>query len=60
MTNFVDVFFEKFEVFSTLKESGYLLEPIGVKDYLQRGIKDIQKGPKSNKQQLKLDFSFKI
>ena len=30
----------KFKVFSTFKESGYLMEPLGVKDDL-RGIRDV-------------------
>ena len=37
-------FWDKFKVFWTPKKSGYLTEPIGVKDDLRRGIRDVQKG----------------
>ena len=39
---------EKFYVFWTPKESGYLMESIGVKDNLRRGVKNIQNGQRGN------------
>ena len=37
---------EKFKVFLTPKKSGYIMEPIGVKDDLRRGIRGAKKGQK--------------
>ena len=33
---------EKFIVVWTLQEPGYLMEPIGVKDGLRKGVRDVQ------------------
>ena len=41
---------DKFKVFWTPKESGYLMEPIGIKNYLRRGVKNIQNGQKGDYQ----------
>ena len=38
---------EKFKGFSTPKGAGYLMRPIGVKDDLRRGIRDVQKDQKA-------------
>ena len=35
---------EKFKVFWTPMESGYLMEPIGVSDDLRRGVRNVQNG----------------
>ena len=38
---------EKFKVFSTPKESEYLMEPIGFKGDLRRGIREVRTGQKA-------------
>ena len=39
---------EKFKVFWTPKELGYLMEPIGVKDDFKKGVRNIQQGGESH------------
>ena len=39
---------EKFKVFWTPKVSGYLIETIGVKDDLRRGVRNVQNGQKDD------------
>ena len=41
-------------LFLTPKESGYLMEHIGVKDDLRRGVRNVQKGQKDDSQRRKL------
>ena len=48
---------EKIYVFWTPKESRYIMEPIGVKDDLRRGVKNISSGQKG-KYQRRQDYFF--
>ena len=50
---------EKFQLFWTPKESGYLMKHIGVKDDLRRGVRNVQKGQKGDSQRRKVSWFFK-